>query len=215
MADDIDEAASRIDAILVPALSARIAEMGEDDSGAFDYYGTRVRAGHLIADYDRAIARRMREVGLPRIVHEVGGGLGSLTWLLAAIGVDATCIEHNRRRHLGAVALAETLAVAEPETGRRLHVLKASFPHESIDPAGATVIATNLVFTTTAEKRAAMIEAFGRYDEAIIDIDRFCTHTPVSARPALLAEFAAAGLEGDLWLEVPRRACLWRFRRAG
>lgn len=213
MADRIDEAVARIHDVLVPALRARIAELGEEESGAYEFYATRAAAGVLVSDYDVAIARKLEGEGLPARVHEVGGGFGTLCWLLAMIGVDATCIEHNRRRHLGAVALAEALAAAEPEAGARLRVVKATFPREDIDPAGATAILTNLVFTTPPERRAAIIDALGDYDQAIVDIDRFLAHTGKAERAGTLAEFGAAGLQGDEWLAIRRRACLWRFRR--
>lgn len=214
MPDEIDKAADRIDAVMVRVVRNRIAEMGETESGAYEFYTTRAAAGAIISDYDRAIARKLCEEGLPARVHDIGGGFGSLCWLLAMLGVEATCIEHNRRRHLGAVALAEAFDMTFPSAGARLHVVKASFPRDDIDPVGTVAIATNLVFTTTAEKRDAIIAALAAYDQAIVDVDRFLDHTGPEELQAKLDGFAAAGLTAERWLHLPNRATLWRFRPA-
>ena len=200
--------------LLVPALRTRIADMGEMDSGAYNFYAVRAERGDLFAEYELALAERLIEAGLADSVHEIGGGLGTFSWLLAGAGASTICLEHDRRRFAAAQALWVPLAVAMPDLAARLELRKDSFPDPNLAPGRAVAVATNLVFTTTAAQRAAIIAALARYRLAIIDVDRFLDSTVAGARPLLLGEFAAAGLTGEPLLDLGPSACFWQFRQS-
>lgn len=211
MVDRIDALVARLDAVAVPALQARVDALGEVDSGAYNFYLTRLARGTLFADYDAALARKLEASGVPAIVHDIGGGIGNLSWLLAALGAQARCLEHDRRRHAAAIALLRAVRSADPRTAARVRALRTSFPDPALESEGATAVVTNLVFTTGDAERAAILGGLRGYAAAIVDIDRFLHTSGPEEREATVAEFAAAGLAGEPWLEVGRSACFWRF----
>ena len=211
MVNRVEALVARLDAIAVPALQARVDALGEVESGAYNFYLTRLARGTLFADYDAALARKLAASGMPAAVHDIGGGIGNLSWLLAAMGAEASCLEHDRRRHAAATALLRAITAADPGTAAKLRMVRTSFPDPALASAGTTAIVTNLVFTTTDEERDAILHGLRAYPAAIIDIDRFLRTTGPDERADTIAMFAAAGLAGEPWLEVGRSACFYRF----
>ncbi len=208
------EAAARIDAIAVPIGLARIARMGEAESGASRFYGVRLERGTLFSSYDIALADALAALpDAPRVVHEIGGGLGNLSMLLAAMGFEVVCLEMSGHRHGGAREILDAVQAAMPEV-RSCRLKRVAFPDKDLSPRGAMVVATNLVATTSDEARTAIIEGLKTYSRSIIDVDRFLTmaETP-EARQARLDDLAARGLTGDLFLDTPG-GCFYALRPA-
>jgi hypothetical protein len=213
-AETVEMIIERLTAAALPTAQARLAELGEKESGASNFYAVRIGRGELFANYERALVEALQERGLPREVHEIGGGFGTLSWLFAALGLRAVCLEHDRRRFAGAEALWVALAMADAKLAARLELRRESFPSTALAPRGATALITNLVFTTAPEVRAGIIAALARYPEVILDVDRFLVSSGPDERPALLDEFARAGLLGEPFLDMGVSACFYRFRPA-
>lgn len=213
MSDRVAEAAARLDSILMPVARMRLQTMGLEDSGAYNFYEVRLGHGTLFADYEMEIARRLDALSpRPRMVHEIGVGWGQLSFLLAGIGIDTVALEVDRRRYAAGSALHGVINAADPGTTQRCQVLYERFPSEDLDPAGAMALATNLVFTTTPTERTAIVAALGRYESCIIDVDRFLVmgRTPED-RAAVIAEFEAAGMRAEPFLDLGASACFYRF----
>ena len=212
MTDRVADAAARLDSILLPVARMRLQTMGLDDSGAYNFYEVRLGHGTLFADYELEIARRVDALSpRPALVHEIGVGWGQLSFLLSALGMDTVALEGDRRRYAAGAALHAVIEAGDPGLAQHCRVLYERFPSPDLDPTGATALATNLVFTTGPAERAAMIAALRRYEAVIIDVDRFLVHGKPEDRPALLAEFAAAGLHGEPLADLGPSACFYRF----
>lgn len=215
MTDRVTEAAARLDSILMPVARMRIETMGAENSGAYNFYEVRVGRGSLFTGYELELAALLdRLERKPSMVHEIGVGWGQLSFLLAALGIDTVALEIDRRRYAAGAALHAVIEAADPALAQRSRVLHEKFPSPELEPEGAMAVATNLVFTTSAAERRAIIAALGRYPSAIIDIDRFLTQlTSPDQRAGVLEEFAAEGMTGELFADLGGSACFYRFTR--
>ena len=211
MSDLVTHAAAEADAIGVPILLDRMARLGEIESGAYNFYATRLGRGSLFANYELALARRLSEAPeRPALVHEIGGGWATLSLLLALVGLNATALELDRRRFETGAILRDAIVARRPDVERRFTLVHARFPSASLKPDNAAAIATNLVFTTKPEDRRAIIEAIAQYKSAVIDIDRFLARATSEADGnAVVAEFEAAGMRSQTYLDMAASA---RFR---
>ena len=208
----VRDAAARIDAIAVPLSLERLERLGELESGCNNFYAVRLRRGTIFSDYDLALAEALvARSDLPRVVHEVGGGFGNLSMLLAMNGFQATCLELAKLRYDGGMAILEALRPALPQMAN-FRLLHAAFPEPTLKPDGAMAVITNLVATTSEADRRAMLRRLGAYDAAIIDVDRFLTSiTTAPERETRLADFAAHGLTGEPFLDCGTSACFYLF----
>ncbi len=215
MRDRVVEVADRLNALAVPAGRRRLAEMGDDASGAYNFYKVRIERGRLISDYEIALATAIaEEPQAPRQIHEVGGGYGTFCWLMAALGFDTVCLEFDPRRLDGGQALWDAVLAGGPDMPGAVRFLKDRFPAAELEPGGACAVITNLVATTTELQRAAIIAALGRYPVAIVDVDRFLEHarTP-EERDAVLDRFREAGLAAEPYLDLGASACFYGLHR--
>ena len=215
MNDRVAQVAADLDAVAAPLGLERLETLGLDGSGAYEYYAVRLRRGTIFSPYELDLARALSAwPAAPRVVHEIGGGFGGLSILLAALGFKATSLELDAKRFGGASALVEGLREAFPELRDNCRMINARFPMApgELPAAGAMAVITNLVFTTTAEAKAGIIAALRPYPYAVIDIDRFLVQCrSPEERAARLAEFEAAGLVGEPFLDLGVNACLYRF----
>jgi len=216
VSDRVSEACDRLDSILMPVARMRIDTLGVEDSGAYNYYDVRVGRGSLFVGYERALAAALIEpANRPSLVHEIGVGWGQLSYLLAALDIDAVALELDRRRYVAGAALHAVIEAAAPPIAQRARILHERFPAPDLEPEGATVIATNMVFTTSPTERKAIVGAIARYRSAILDVDRFLVQGGRTAeeRALVLSEFDAAGMTGEPFLDVGSDACFYRFTR--
>lgn len=213
MSDRVNEAASRLNAILMPVAKMRIETMGLEESGAYNFYDVRVGHGTLFADYELEIARRFDAMNdRPKIVHEIGVGWGQLSFLLSALGISTVALEADRRRYAAGAALHGVITAASPAEAQHSQVLYEKFPSSDLDPRGALALATNLVFTTSPAERRSIVAALATYKTSIIDVDRFLVHgKSVEERRSVIAEFESAGLKGELFADLGDSACFYRF----
>jgi hypothetical protein len=188
-----------INTVLLPILQQRIEALGETESGAYNFYVQRLQRGKLIGDYEVAVAQRIVETGIgAQGVHEIGPGLGQLTFLLAYCGLPAAAIEIDRRRHATASLMLAAVAAAAPDVGNRCRVLYGAFPLADavLPPGQALALATNLVFTTDRATQLKILDAMKRYRAAIVDIDRlFDRRTDDVGRKLTLNLIAEAGFK--------------------
>ncbi len=215
MNDRVATAAAALDAVAAPLGLRRLESMGEEESGAYRFYSTRLRRGTILSDYEIALAGALVDwPGAPRRIHEIGGGFGSLCLLLALLGFKCICLEVDDRRFAAAEALRDGLTEAFAEIRDGYQVLNERFPlaRGALPAAGAMAVITNLVFTTSAEAKAEILEGLRDYDRAIIDVDRFLTPCETSEQRAeRLDELEAAGLYGAPFLDLGKSACFYRF----
>jgi hypothetical protein len=214
---EIKEACARLNGLALPAAKQRLADLGVDGSGAFNFYRVRIERDDLFTGYELDLAEALlADPDYPGAMHEIGGGYGSLSWLMAALGSDVVCLERDDRRYAGAAALLEVILAGWPELQGRLDVLHASFPSPRLEPGGAWAVATNLVATTTANQRMAIVAGLCRYDSAVIDTDRFLEPADTEdKRVALAAELASAGLILTPYLDLGTEARFTKLVPAG
>lgn len=193
---------ARLNEIVLPVLHRRVAELGETESGAYNFYLTRLKHGSIVSDYEIALVKLFLQQGLGHDgfgqdgVHEIGSGFGQLPFLFALNGIDAVGIEHDRRRIPTAKLLHDALLAAMPDAGRRVRLMNGGFPlpGDALPPGKAIVLATNMVFTTTPEARRLIVDAMARYRLAVIDVDRlFEKRTDDAGRAMSVALMTAGG----------------------
>jgi hypothetical protein len=199
---DADPAA-RLTELLLPIMRYRIALLGVDGSGAYDFYQTRTGSGRVFGEHEIRLVDTIAAKGLPADeIHEIGCGWGQLVFLLAWRGYRATGFELDSKRFLGADCLRRILVEIDPDHAARATIRNEFFPPLSRpDPRRSLVIATNVVISNPQFVEDQMLWGLRRYRYAIIDIDRFCTLRRPDAYPALLARAEAMGLRslGSFW----------------
>lgn len=179
----------------------------------------------------------------PKIVHDIGGGFANLAMLLAGLGYRALCLEIDPARCAAAERLLGAVSEVMPEVRDNCDVLNVRFPDlPASTPAAAAgrptlwrrllrrpapdapvvdlarngrmAVITNMVFTTSAEEKQRILSGLRDYSVAIIDIDRFLSKcASPQDRQLRLAEFSAAGLKGEPFLDLGASACFYRFIR--
>lgn len=221
-ASDWSRANSDLAAILVAIASHRLHRLGEIESGAYNYYASRLRAGWIFTEYDLAIAAALVEGKLAfDAVHEVGAGFGQLALLLAWNGIKAIGFERDPRTFATARLLWDAIKLIEPEAGSRARIVETVFPpqpdfgylgrfgvspdlrlegdrfppdNDFADTAGSLVLATNLAVTLSPERQQEVVRAMRAYRYALIDVDRFFGQaTRPQEREPVFALFARAG----------------------
>jgi hypothetical protein len=123
------DVAERINDLAVPVGQKRLVELGENESGAYNFYKVRLERGQLFADYEIALADALvRTLGESRSIHEIGGGYGTFSWLMAGMGFDVVCLELDPRRLDGGVALWQAIAAGWPDIAGSVHFINDRWP---------------------------------------------------------------------------------------
>lgn len=215
ISERVTEVAAGLDALAVPLSLARLERLGLEGSGAYAYYQVRLHRGTIFAPYELALAGALAGWDrAPRIAHEIGGGFGGLSLLLARLGFRTVCLEYDVKRYHGAMALWEVLSTSFPDLKNNCKMINARFPMTlaELPAVGAMAVITNLVCTTTPEAKAEMLAALSAYTAAIIDIDRFLVQLrSPEERQLRLLEFQAAGLVDEPFLDLGAEACFYRL----
>jgi len=171
-------------------LAERLAAMGPDEGGLANFYLRKLETGRIFSRYDRELLVLLR--GEARVVH-AGIGIGQLSAALALQGSEVLGFEGDPRRHAAADALRLRVA---PEA--RYTITPVRFPDgldPAYDPAGATLLFTNVAATWPEETYAAMIAMMHRFERTILDLARFGDARQEPADQAELAgRIGAAGL---------------------
>lgn len=193
----IQRIAAAIDELATAAVTARVAAMGQDESGAEAHYATLAARGSVLPRHDiRAAQILLRLFGTHRPVHEIGTGIGTLPMLLAALGITATGIESSERRYAACRAVTAHIAAQWPGALASWDIIHGRFPFcmEDWVLSETVAVTTDIVGTMNLERRADFIAGLRRYGAALIELDRFIQRSQgEAARRALAAEFQAAG----------------------
>ena len=126
------ETAAELYGIAVATLTARIAELGVDGSGAESHYASLAARGSLLPKHDlRAAQILLSQFAARHAVHEIGSGVGMLPLLLAALGVPALGIERSQRRYDASAPLPPPSPATGRPRWRRTIFSWAAFPNAS------------------------------------------------------------------------------------
>jgi hypothetical protein len=196
--------AERMNEFAIPFGQRRLAEMGERESGAYNFYKVRLDRSQLFADYELALADALAEtLGDKRLIHEIGSGYGTFSWLMAGLGFHTVCLELDRLRYNGGIALWGAILAGWKDIPGSVRFVNDRFPSASLESDGACAVITNLVATTTEVQRSAMLAALTGYHLTIVDIDRFLVHaTTPEQRIEVIDRFAAAGFNTREYLDL-------------
>lgn len=196
MSSITDDSAHWLTDVLLPAMRYRLALLGTEDSGAYEFYCTRLASGRVFGDYEIRLVDDIIRRRLPiQEVHEIGCGWGQLVFLLAWHGYRATGFEIDRRRFCGATCLYEILGLLDPARAGRANLRNQFFPPlDRPDANGSLVIATNIVTDNPRFVEDQILWGLRRYRYAVIDIDRFCALRGPAEHPRFLARVAQSGL---------------------
>ena len=177
---------------------ARLARLGPEASGLYNYYAGRLEKPFLFLDYDFKLIECIFE-GLPAYdaYVEAGAGLGWLSAMIAHAGRRAVAVEVDERRFLALVALQTTLGMHLPGLSGRLAAHRGLFPCAvpGVERARAMLVAANIVSEEPGLDEDAMIGELARYASAVVDLARFRSYRRGEAAVlALLKRMVASGL---------------------
>jgi hypothetical protein len=168
--------------VLTAALTQRLAAMGQQESGLYNYYVRKLSHDALLSQCDLLAieALRMRRGQFARI-WEIGPGIGQLSIMLALDGHHLVLLEHDNRRMAALVAMLDQIVAAiDAEARARVDVRPGSIP-EAIGAADAieqdAVLALNCAFTASDAKRLAFERTVARFGFGLIDFPRLFTET--------------------------------------
>lgn len=212
----MNQQADRLNALLLPVLEQRLAELGEREAGAYNFYVQRLARKSLLGGYEIRLAERLLERKLPiTAVHEIGPGYGQLTFLLAMAGMPALAMEIDTRRYGTGAVMLQTLLKAVPELVGKCELIHGGFPlPTSPGPTHtALALATNLVFTTTPAQQNLIVSAMSKYRHALIDVDRLFEKRATSEeRKPVFALFENNGFgEPEPFLDMGDDGCYYLF----
>ena len=191
------ETAAELDGIAVATLTARIAELGVDGSGAESHYASLAARGSLLPKHDlRAAQILLSQFAARHAVHEIGSGVGMLPLLLAALGVPALGIERSQRRYDASRAIAAAVARYRQAALAPHDFLLGRFPEciDGVDLSNKVSVITDFTCTMTAEERQELMWALRGYGAVLLDLDRFVRRIgSPEERQELIAEFRRLG----------------------
>lgn len=207
-------------AAISTTLAARLATMGQDPSGLFNYYARKLRHGALLSQCDLhalEILRRYR--GRFRRVWEIGSGVGQLTAMMALEGFDVVPIDGDHRRYAAQTEVLDVLQRLDPAARARVNPRFGSFPGAlgADDVRHDAVVVLNVAFTGAEADYRAFLERLPRFTFGLIDFARLFTETPnqsewhqrardfterhgVATRSVASYEIPEVGKRGELFL---------------
>ena len=144
---ELERAVQQLSEVLLPAMRARVAEMGVEASGAFEFYRVAVERERVFNPYEIDLVNALRE-RLPHIdeIHEIGCGWGQLVFLLAWSGFNTTGYEIDERRYAGAMQFHRLLGQINPQLAGRAQFLNEFFPPLTRPkPMNTLAVSTNIV----------------------------------------------------------------------
>lgn len=189
-------AVEQLTELLLPAMRARVAALGEEGSGAYNFYGSRLRQGIAFLPYEVALLDALVAAKLPVArIDDVGCGWGQFVLLLAWCGARSLGYEYDAQRYLAACHFLETLAPTAPAL-RLASFSRKRFPPRALGfgARDRLVITTNIVTDLADQVEQRTIRGLRRYRYAVVNLDRFCRMRGPDDRAALIAQIEAAGL---------------------
>lgn len=145
-------------------LRKRIAAMGVEESGAYEYYAVRAERGEPFLGYERAVMAHILERQPSRLVH-AGIGIGPVIAAMADEGMPAVGYEGETGRFAAAEALRASL-------GLDYELRFTTFPDADVG-RGGLLLFTNVGSGWTREQENAVTETFRKFDEVVLDLRLF------------------------------------------
>lgn len=133
--------------LLLPAMRERVATMGVEASGAFEFYRVATERGRVFNNYEIGVVELIKS-RFPALteIHEVGCGWGQLVFLLAWSGYVTTGFEIDERRYAGAAHFHRVLRDLDEPRASRARILNEFFPPLTRpNPIGTLALSTNIV----------------------------------------------------------------------
>lgn len=179
--DILSETQRRTLVSIAAALTDRLATMGEDASGLYNYYARKLRHDALLGECDLHVLEMLRQrVGQFRRVWEIGSGVGQLTAMLALDGHEVVAIDRDPRRYAAMTAALDVLECHDPNARRRVATRFGSFPavlDEKDDVRADAVLVLGCTFTAAESEYRAFTDALPRFTFGLIDFPRLFAET--------------------------------------
>ena len=191
------EGVERLTTLLLPVMAERFALLGEEGSGAYNFYKQRLLQRLVFKDYEIDLLAALAQADLPiRQIHDVGCGWGQLVFLLAWCGCPTVGYENDRKRFASAVYFQSVLGVLDPHHMRFASVSDAHWPPPGrARGLGQTLVVTTNIVTDEADLyEEGSIAGLARYPLAVVNVDRFCRYRGEADRHLLIERFVKAGL---------------------
>jgi len=194
---DLTVLANRIDAVACAAALERHASIGPEQSGVTGFYITHAQQGTLLSPAERRLAKHVLATpGIAR-VYEIGAGLGVLTSLLAAAGVQAVAVERHSGRHETSQAIFKATTAAYPSAAGRARIVKGKFPLATEFDTGlnrCAALLTNLLGGADFEEQLHVIQGLRGFRYLFVDLSKFYERRPDMERQReLIRLFRVAG----------------------
>ncbi len=207
------------DAIAVAVMKARIAQMGETESGAYGFYKVRADRGSLITRFERELIDVVhdKEPSIGEIV-DIGAGIGTTALGFAASGCSAVALEFDRRRLAAAEAIARSLKAHYPGIAKNFLVAKGVFPDDipTKTASGPRIaLTTNIMGSLASETEDKIIRGLLDFDVCYVDLQRFCNaRNSAEEFDALLKRMSMIGLtEQSLVLDQGAQGHYYRLTK--
>lgn len=177
----LNDTQQRTLAAITKRLGVRLEEMGEIESGLYDYYARKLHHDALLSECDlRALAVLRRRAGQFRRIWEIGSGVGQLTAMLALDGHQVVGVDPDRRRY---AAMEDVLGVLEryDPLARTLVTTRSSpFPaalDDKEDVSDDAILVLGCTFTADKAGYCTFENALPRFVFGLIDFPRLFTST--------------------------------------
>jgi len=194
---DLGGLADRIDAIAAEVALKRSADLGPGASGVTGFYATRAQEGAMLSPAERRLAEHVLATAGVTRAYEIGSGLGVLSALLAASGVETVAIERHGGRHETAGEILNAVAAAYPAAAGKVQPVKGKFPLVSEFDLGldrSAALLTNLLGGADFEEQSQVIRGLRPFKYAFVDLSKFYERRPDAARQReLIRLFRVAG----------------------
>ena len=182
--------------LLLPAMRARVAALGEEGSGAYNFYASRLRQGIAFLPYEIALLEALADARLPVArIDDVGCGWGQFVMLLAWCGARALGYEYDAQRYPTACHFREMLIPKAPAL-RLAAFSRKRFPRRVVGfgTQNRLVVTTNIVTDLADQVEQRTVLGLRRYRYAVVNLDRFCRMRGPADRAGLIAQIEAAGM---------------------
>lgn len=188
-----------------------------------DLYASKLARNSTLEAYETVIAAAIgRRFERDTEIVEIGSGYGALALLLARNGFIVHGFEGDRRRAAACAWHLKEYVQHHPELSKRVEFTPGFFPEapgadQRMGGGKRLCVATNVTCSYTANHHAAIVDAVGGFDAAVVDLGRFGrSRNAQDDRDALREELARAGLDPveRLYFSAPYEYWLFRARHA-
>ncbi|MFV3127727.1 hypothetical protein [Niveispirillum sp. KHB5.9] len=165
-----------LDKALYEIVLSRMEEIGDNDSGAYSYYGHRIKELKCaFISYEWWLPHVIQEARPDHVVY-AGSGFGYLAFALAMLGIPVHCYEGDQTRFNTLLAIRDRLSGQIPNVQQLVTATNSKFPDINLQlPAGRNLFLTaNLGAKTTSEVRDSILDEFKKFDCVIVCERLFC-----------------------------------------